>query len=226
VRDIFNPNATGGATEWMFASAQADGISSACALGGCIFNFKDTPWLPSTGYTVGQEVLDSNFHTEFVGTGGTSGASVPTWNALVGGSTPDGTVNWLDLGPASAAPPLAWAKSHAYSKGAEILDSNKNLELVTTAGTSGTPNAPAWNLTVGLTTHDGTGTLIWTNVGPPPTAAMAAAGGTSGIIVDNTVGSGTLTGASQVYFSTLGDQVCGTSGTGGCAVQASQSAFQ
>jgi len=51
-------------------------------------------------------------------------------------------------------------------------------------------------------------------------------GGTSGIIIDNTVGTGTLAGASQVYFSTLGSQTCGTSGSGGCAVQASQSALQ
>jgi len=49
------------------------------------------------------------------------------------------------------------------------------------------------------------------------------AGGTSGIIIDNTVGSGTLAGASQVYFSTLANST-GTCGTNvGCAVQASQS---
>jgi hypothetical protein len=39
--------------------------------------------------------------------------------------------------------------------------------------------------------------------------------------VDNEV-NGTLAGTSQIYFTTLSDQVCGTSGTGGCAVQASQ----
>jgi hypothetical protein len=34
-------------------------------------------------------------------------------------------------------------------------------------------------------------------------------------------------GGSQVYFSTLTDQTCTTSGgTGGCAVQASQSGLQ
>jgi hypothetical protein len=45
--------------------------------------------------------------------------------------------------------------------------------------------------------------------------------------MDNIVGSGTLAGASQVYFSTQGNQTCSTSGgSGGCAVQASQSALQ
>jgi hypothetical protein len=56
-----------------------------------------------------------------------------------------------------------------------------------------------------------------------PGAGAIEAGGTSGIIVDNTSTAG---GASQVYFSTLGTTGnCTTSGTvttGGCAVQASQ----
>jgi hypothetical protein len=45
--------------------------------------------------------------------------------------------------------------------------------------------------------------------------------------MDNIVSTGTLAGASQVYFSTLGNQTCATSGgTGGCAVQASQPGLQ
>ena len=59
-------------------------------------------------------------------------------------------------------------------------------------------------------------------------AGLATAGGTSGIIIDNVATS--TTGASQVYFSTLSNQTCngnGTtgSGSGGCAVQASQKAL-
>ncbi|MFZ0297996.1 MAG: hypothetical protein WAM13_06555, partial [Candidatus Sulfotelmatobacter sp.] len=226
VTDVLNPNASGGATEWIFASAEAGGVSTACASGGCVLNFNDTPWLPLTAYAVGQEVVDSNFHTEFVGTPGASSAGPVFWNIATGGSTTDGTVHWLDLGPVSAAPLASWAADHPYRKGAEILDGNNNIELVTTAGTSGA--AVTFNLTVGGTTTDGTApaAVTWTNVGPSPTAALAAGGGTSGIIVDNTVASGTQAGASQVYFSTLGSQACGTSGTGGCAVQASQSALK
>jgi len=72
-----------------------------------------------------------------------------------------------------------------------------------------------------VTTATGFGT------GKTTSSTLGAAGGTSGIIIDNTVGSGTLAGASQVYYSTLSDQACvgnGStgSGTGGCAVQASQ----
>ncbi len=223
VTDILNPNASGGPTEWMFASAQTGGASTTCASGGCIFNFKDTPWLPSTAYVVGQEIVDSNFHTEFVSTAGTSGSAAPFWGTTQGGLTTDHTVKWLDLGSPSAFPLAVWAKAKHYSIGAEILDGNGNIEITTTTGVSGTPNPPVWNLTVGGTTHDGT--VTWTNVGPPPTAAMAAAGGTSGIIIDNTVGSGTLLGASQVYFSTLSGG-CGTGNADGCAVQASQSGLE
>ena len=105
VTDVLNSNASGGATEWIFASAEAGGVSTACASGGCLLNFKDTPWLALNAYTVGQEVVDSNFHIEFVGTAGRSSAGPVFWNSSPGGSTTDGTVGWLDLGPVS---PLPW----------------------------------------------------------------------------------------------------------------------
>jgi hypothetical protein len=61
-------------------------------------------------------------------------------------------------------------------------------------------------------------------------ASLTAAGGTSGIVIDNTTNT---TGTSQVYFSTLSAQGQGCagngttgSGTGGCAVQAKQSNLQ
>src|SRR5882762_3909161 len=58
------------------------------------------------------------------------------------------------------------------------------------------------------------------------TGHTRASGGASGVVVDNTVGAGTLAGASQVYFTPLGNQACTTSGgNGGCAIQASQSSL-
>jgi len=55
------------------------------------------------------------------------------------------------------------------------------------------------------------------------TTGLGAAGGTSGIIIDNIAT--TPAGASEIYFSPLSNQSCTTSGgTGGCATQASQSA--
>ena len=53
-----------------------------------------------------------------------------------------------------------------------------------------------------------------------PTGALAEAGGTSGIVVDNA-----SSGAQNIYFSTLSNQTCSTSGgTGGCAIQTMMSA--
>jgi hypothetical protein len=223
VSDVLNPYVTGGATEWMFASAETGGVSSVCAAGGCIFNFKDTPWKASTAYTVGQEILDNHFQIQVVSVAGTSGATTPGWSTIVGHSTADGTVHWLDQGLQSAFTLAAWIPTHAYALHSKILDGNSNVEFVTTAGTSG-GTIPTFNTAAGGITSDGA--VNWTNLGALGTAALPAAGGTSGIIIDNTVGSGTQVGASQVYFSTLSDQVCGTSGTGGCAVQASQPALQ
>jgi len=223
VTDILNPNASGGATEFLFASAQASGTPTICAAGGCLVNFTDTPWRASISYAVGQEVLDSNLNIQVVSVAGTSGAAAPTWSKVVGAATTDGTVHWLDQGVLSATTLAAWKANHTYAINTKILDSNGNVELVTTAGKSG-GSTPTWSTVAGVVTHDGT--AAWTNLGSVATHALASAGGASGTIIDNTVGSGTLAGASQVYFSTLGNQTCGTSGTGGCAVQASQSALQ
>jgi len=224
VTDIPNPNVTGGATEWVFASVEAGGATSGCLAGGCIFNFKDTPWKPLTAYAVGQEVLDNHFQIQVVSVAGTSSSAAPGWSPIIGHSTTDGSVRWLNQGPQSAFALAAWKPTHAYALHSKILDTNKNVQFVTTAGTSG-GTIPTFNTTAGRVTSDGA-TLKWTNLGALGTAALPAAGGTSGIIIDNTVGSGTQVGASEVYFSTLSNQACGTSGTGGCAVQASQSALQ
>ena len=97
------------------------------------------------------------------------------------------------------------------------------MEFASTLGVSDV-SPPTWPTAPGATVTDGT--VVWTNVGPVANLAIASKGGSSGIIEDNVVPAGTLAGASQIYFTTLGDQTCGTSGTGGCAVQAAQPNFQ
>ena len=162
ITEVYNPNAVGGATDWIFVSVLIDGSPATCAAGGCLMNFIVTAWQPTTAYTVGQEIVDTRGNTQQVTTAGTSGATAPAWSATTGGVT------------------------------------------------------------------NGGGTLRWTNRGLMAIAnAIAAPGGTSGIIIDNTVSTtGTLTGVSQIYYSTLANGTCATSGgTGGCAVQASQAAL-
>jgi hypothetical protein len=58
----------------------------------------------------------------------------------------------------------AWRASYGYTTilVTGIVDSNGNLEGISTYGTSGT-SQPAWNKTVGGTTKDGT--VVWTNYG-------------------------------------------------------------
>jgi hypothetical protein len=227
VTDISNPNASGGTTEWFFAGVQDSGLGNSCAASGCIMNFTDTPWTPSTFYNVGQEVLDDKYFQIQIVTGmGMSGVVKPPWSNVPGGTTHDGPVTWLNQGPLQAGY-NTWQPGITYRIDdgtlSEIVDSNNNIELVTKGGTSG-GSTPSWKTSVNATTDDGT--VHWLNVGAVGTQSQAAAGGTSGIIIDNIVSSGTLTGGSQIYYSTQQNQVCGTSGTGGCAVQASQSALQ
>ncbi|MGA9508942.1 MAG: hypothetical protein WBV55_10010 [Candidatus Sulfotelmatobacter sp.] len=229
VTDIFNPNASGGAAERLFFSVENYAHPTACAAKGCILNFVDTPWQASTAYVVGQEILvlrpaNNNLYINVVTVAGTSGTTPPaTWPATAGGLTTNGGVTWVNQG-ATSVTLGSWAANNAYTKNTRIIDGNGEVEIVTVAGTSAGA-APIWRTVPGATTTDGG--VTWTNAGVSPYAALAAAGGTSGTIIDNVVGSGTLAGASQVYFSTLSNQTCTTSGTtGGCAVQASQSALK
>jgi len=225
VTDISNPNATGGTTEWIFAGVKASGSGNLCASGGCAMNFVNTPWLPSHAYAVGQQVLDTHFQIQtcrIAGTSRTVAQGPPAWNQTVGGSTADaGTLRWVNQGPHLAAHGT-WLASHVYALGTAIIDSNGNIQVVTTAGTSKAGAHPAWQTTI-YTPTTADNNVRWRNAGKPATASLSAAGGTGGIIIDNIA---TLGGASQIYFSTQSNQVCGSGGTGGCAVQASQSALQ
>ena len=69
----------------------------------------------------------------------------------------------------------AWAATHTYTLGQLIVDSNGNIQRVTTADTS-SGSAPSWSSTIGGTTPDGA-TLVWTCVAlhgiPTPMLAHA-----------------------------------------------------
>ena len=112
-----------------------------------------------------------------------------------------------------------WTADNDYGARTRIIDSNGAVEIVTVGGDSGA-TAPTWATIAGATTTDNE--VTWTNLGMLSSAALAATGGTSGIIIDNTVAPATQAGASELYFSTLGNENCPTTSTG-CAVQASQS---
>ncbi|MFZ0774776.1 MAG: hypothetical protein WCA49_24510 [Candidatus Sulfotelmatobacter sp.] len=228
VTDVFNANASGGAAERLFFGVENFAHPTLCAAKGCALSFVDMPWKASTPYKVGQEILvlrppNNTLYINVVTVPGTSAATPPAgWTNVVGGTTVSGTVTFMNQGATTVTALANWTANHAYGLRARIVDSNGDVEIVSVAGRSN-GTAPTWSTTAGATTTDGT--VTWVNAGVLPSAALAAAGGTSGFIIDNTLGN--LTGDSQVYFSTLSNQTCTTSGTtGGCAVQASQSALK
>jgi hypothetical protein len=227
VTDVLNPNLTGGATERFFASTQNYGSPTACGNAGCVLSLIDTAWHASTTYQLSQEILDPNLNIETeINTTGESGLTMPAWSITPGTVITDNSASWVNQGPPSAAPLPAWtANDTHYRVGNRILDSNLNVEVVYFESGSSGATTPPWSTRPGGTTTDSK--VKWVNAGALPTGALSTAGGTGGIIVDNVVISGTLAGTSQVYFGTLANQTCVTStGSGGCAVQASQSALQ
>lgn len=82
------------------------------------------------------------------------GSSLATAPALFAALFP----TWID----PSTTPASWTASNAYSAGQVIIDSLGNIEIVTTAGTSGA-TVPTWNTNSGGTTTDGT--VTWTNHG-------------------------------------------------------------
>jgi hypothetical protein len=230
VTDIYNPNAANGPAESVFFSVQNNGRPLACGGGGCALSFVDMQWQESTNYNVGQEVLilrpqNGALYSEIAIQKGESGVTTVTWPTAAGVTTTDGTVKWLSQGATTVAN-TSWTADNNYGLHNRIVvtvGSSIYYEAVTTAGTSAA-SEPAWNTTLDGTTTDGG--VTWTNIGIPY-SVLSSKGGTSGIIYDNLVSSSKEAGASQVYFSTLGSQTCTTSAsTGGCAIQASQSALQ
>jgi hypothetical protein len=220
VSEVFNPAA--GGVDRIFASVTTGSDAAACSSGGCIGSLIITTWQPTVSYALGQYVLDPANFLQIVTTAGTSkSGSPPVWGDTCGLQTTDGTVTWTNSGFLSPVTPSGWTPITFNSVGARILDSNNNYECALQTGRATGAFPPVWNTTAGGITTEIT-TLQWRNGGPMPNHALPAAGGTSGIIMDNIVGSGVLAGGSQVYFSTLGTG--GSCGAGnGCAVQASQS---
>ncbi|MGD0096981.1 MAG: phage tail sheath subtilisin-like domain-containing protein [Terracidiphilus sp.] len=83
------------------------------------------------------------------------GSSISNAAALFGALFP----TWID----PSITPAPWKASSAFTSGQVILDSLGNIQIVTTAGTSGA-TAPSWNPNSGQTTADGS--VTWTNHGP------------------------------------------------------------
>jgi len=219
--EVFNP-ASGG-TDRIFASVPNGSDAAACSSGACVNDLVIGAWQPSTSYSVGQHILDAANFWQVVATAGTSkSGSAPSWIDTCGNVTTDNTITWTNAGFLTPVTPGPWQANTFWSVGSRITDSNNNIECNLQTGIHSAVSPPVWNTAIGALTTEVTG-LQWRNGGPLTSHGLPVAGGTSGIIIDNIVGTGILAGASQVYFSTLGTGGCGAGN--GCAVQASQSAL-
>jgi hypothetical protein len=144
---------------------------------------------------------------------GTSGTVNALWQIPIAG----GVMGTPVLGPAVTT------VDGACSPITEFLNGTTDRIFLSVEGNAVT--AAPINCVTGsgcVMSFDITNPLTW---GPLKSTAATSTvtGGTSGIVIDNSSSAG---GASQVYFTPLSDQPCTTSGgTGGCAIQASQSAL-
>jgi hypothetical protein len=132
--------------------------------------------------------LSAETGTASTGSGITAG-SQPTWSSTLGLVTQDGGQQWVCRGSSvqnwgGAAPAAAptvtqaaaatiyasWAANTWYAASFVIVDSNTNLQQLTTAGITG-GGAPAWAIVAGNTTADGT--AVWTCKGSGAWVASA-----------------------------------------------------
>lgn len=140
-----------------------------------------TAWIPgSTNFTA---IKDTNGNLQVCITGGTTAGAHPTWNSGYGVTTNEtsGPVVWVCVGQSvSWAANTQWflpangfqaPQTLATYGGADIIDSNKNLETVINSGKSG-GTVPVW-APVGSNTTDGT--VTWFDVQP-------TAGGGTGVV--------------------------------------------
>ncbi|MGA7830727.1 MAG: hypothetical protein WCA21_07195 [Terracidiphilus sp.] len=160
-----------------------------------------TAWAADTAFTIGQSITDPNSNLQLVTIAGTSAAAQPAaWNTVYGGETTDGSITWINNGlawkplfvdcsavvragglprrryvfPAQPSPLTVWQSKAIFAAGAFIIDTNNNVQLVQTAGTSGGP-PPQWKKVFGQTTQDGS--VTWIENGPAswqPNTAFAA----------------------------------------------------
>jgi hypothetical protein len=148
--------------------------------------------------------------------GRASASQTPTlWRVPIGGTS--STLSAAVVGPALASGTTTCSPVNEFLNGTtDRIFVSVEANNVTGAPIS-CPSGTGCIMSFNVTNTTGWGTSKATS------ATALEAGGTSGIVIDNAASS---TGASQVYFSPLSNQSCPTSGgTGGCAIQATQSAL-
>ena len=121
---------------------------------------------------------------------GLSGSVAPTWNTIDTGLTVDNFVCWKNRGPhvidwqpigPQQAPVVSnvintqsyavWAANTYFNPNLQLIDSNGNVQQLTTGGQTGGVQ-PVWNVVVGGATADNT--AVWTNQGSATRSTLHA----------------------------------------------------
>jgi Tfp pilus assembly major pilin PilA len=85
----------------------ASGVTTQAANYGCLTRFILSgailpTWSSGASFVVSQQVTDGT-NTQVVLTAGTSGGNAPAWNTALDGTTQDGSVVWVNIGPTTRA---------------------------------------------------------------------------------------------------------------------------
>jgi len=122
-------------------------------------------WSAGAPYVVSAFVFDASQNVQ-VNTGrpGVTGPTPPAFANTPGGTVADGDITWKNNGPLDAD---GWIPNTTFSFPTAIMDSNRNVQVLTGPGslTTGT-SAPDWSTGLGMTTADGGNPTAWTCCGP------------------------------------------------------------
>jgi len=232
----------------VYAFVGADN-STNCSSGPCaaVFQFPVSFGAGAAGIeaTVGagyEYLMSGSFDNQYF----TSGNSPSGHLYVVGGTGPQNNTlyaitinnNAMTAGPAAAGPVVATNYSNGfYAAGLPLTEfcNNGSIDCTAAQGTDylflsvlgfgaqfTTNPCPNQSASVGCIMGFTVPLTGIVSSSAAPNGSLQEAGGTSGIVVDNGASK-----ASNIYFSTLLNQTCTTSGgTGGCAVSATQQALQ
>jgi hypothetical protein len=134
-------------------------------------------WQPVTALFAYYGILDANQNVEWVYSGIGGGAYVtgrgypkfagaPTATNLYP-TTADGNIIWMNSGK-----PLHWLPSTSYQLYNCIIDTNQNLQMTNSGGTSGATPPASWATATGSSTTDGG--VTWVCIGPGVTITTAS----------------------------------------------------
>ncbi len=164
----------------------ANGVDNKKWLQTLTVHYVSTTYGTSTTPLFSTFFIDPNGNIQQLTTAGISAGTAPVWSTTVpnsgnnfqGGVTTDGSAAWTNRGnpienwgiaePSTSLTPTvgssrsAWKSNTVFGLVQVVIDSNGNLQQVSTAGTSGSGSHPTWATSVGLTTTDGT--VVWTMI--------------------------------------------------------------